>query len=197
MGMNVKQYGAIVIGTSAGGLSALSAILEKLPRQYGVPIIIVQHRAKDSQDIFEDVLQQKCLIEIKQADEKEMISPGRVYVAPPDYHLLVEMDKTFSLSSDAPVQFSRPSIDVLFESAAQVYKEQLVGIVLTGSNNDGAAGIGTISRMGGLTIAQDPEEAQYSVMTKAAIATRRVAYVLPLIAIGEFLNGNYELSTDH
>ena len=197
MGMNVKQYGAIVIGTSAGGLSALSAILEKLPRQYGVPIIIVQHRAKDSQDIFEDVLQQKCLIEIKQADEKEMISPGRVYVAPPDYHLLVEMDKTFSLSSDAPVQFSRPSIDVLFESAAQVYKEQLVGIVLTGSNNDGAAGIGTISRMGGLTIAQDPEEAQYSLMTKAAIATRRVAYVLPLVAIGEFLNGNYELSTDH
>jgi two-component system, chemotaxis family, protein-glutamate methylesterase/glutaminase len=164
--------------------------LEKLPRHYQIPIILVQHRAKDSQDIFEDVLQQKCLIEIKQADEKETISPGRVYVAPPDYHLLVEMDKTFSLSSEPPVQFSRPSIDVLFESAAQVYLEKLIGIILTGSNNDGAAGISTISRMGGLTIAQDPVEAQYALMTKAAIATRHVAYVLPLAAIGEFLIGN-------
>ena len=193
METDVKQYEAIVIGTSAGGLSALSTILEKLPQQFGRPIMVVQHRAKDSKEVFEDVLQQKCLLKIKQADEKERICPGRIYVAPPDYHLLVEMDRTFSLSSEPAVQFSRPSIDVLFESAAQVYGKKLTGIILTGSNNDGAAGISTISRLGGLTIAQDPAEAQYSLMTKAAIATGGVAFVLPLADIAAFLLGHGKL----
>src|SRR5687768_11295250 len=116
------KYDAVVVGTSAGGLNALTTILGKLPRQYKIPIIVVQHRSKDSLELFEDVLQQKCRMRIKQADEKEAINPGMIHVAPPDYHLLVEIDKTFSLSADPPVQFSRPSIDVLFESAALAFR---------------------------------------------------------------------------
>ncbi|MEI9955467.1 MAG: chemotaxis protein CheB [Ferruginibacter sp.] len=135
-----KKYGAIVIGTSAGGLYALSFILKRLPASYPVPIIVVQHRAKDQKDLLEEVLQTKCRITIKQADEKEKIESGFVYIAPADYHLLVEADKTFSLSSDELVHYSRPSIDVLFETAAITYTDSLVGIILTGANNDGARG---------------------------------------------------------
>ena len=112
-----------------------------------------------------------------------------MYVAPPDYHLLVEMDKTFSLSSDPLVQFSRPSVDVLFESAAQAYKDKVVGILLTGANNDGAQGISMIRKMGGMTIAQDPGEAQYSMMPQAGIETGHVQFVWKLREIGGFLEG--------
>ena len=181
------KYDAVVVGTSAGGLNALTAILGKLPRQYQIPIIVVQHRSKDSLELFEDVLQQRCRIRVKQADEKQAISAGIIHVAPPDYHLLVEMDKTFSLSSDPPVQFSRPSIDVLFESAASALRRNLVGIILTGSNNDGASGMATISNFGGLTIAQDPREAQYSFMPQAAVDTGKVTHVWRLADIADFL----------
>jgi two-component system, chemotaxis family, protein-glutamate methylesterase/glutaminase len=182
-----KKYEAIVVGTSAGGFHALSILLENIPPDYFIPIMVVQHRAKDSRELFEEALQRKCRTTIKQADEKEKVQAGRVYVAPPDYHLLVEMDRTFSLSSDSPVQFSRPSIDVLFESAALVFKDQLIGVILTGANNDGAAGITAIRRMGGLTIAQDPAEAEYSFMTQASIDTGNVTYIWPLARIRDFL----------
>lgn len=182
-----KQYEAIVVGTSAGGFQALTAILERLPKNYSIPIIIVQHRAKDSMHLFEEVLQRRCPILVKQADEKEKIVEGTAYVAPPDYHLLVESDRTFSLSTEPPVQFSRPSIDVLFESAAIVYREKLIGIILTGSNHDGASGIATVSNLGGLTIAQDPAQAEYSLMTVAAINTKKVKHVMQLAEIGGFL----------
>jgi two-component system chemotaxis response regulator CheB len=176
-----------VIGTSAGGFHALSTLLENISSDYPIPVVVVQHRAKDSRHLFEQVLQQRCKIEIKQADEKETIKAGIVYIAPPDYHLLIEMDSTFSLSSDSPVQFSRPSIDVCFQSAAQVYKDKLVGIILTGANNDGAAGITTIRRMGGLTIAQDPAEAEYAFMTQASINTDSISHIWSLAVIRDFL----------
>lgn len=182
-----ENYEAIVIGTSAGGFLALSTLLEKLPPDYFIPIVVVQHRAKDSRDLFEDVLQRKCRIAIKQADEKEMVDSKTVYIAPPDYHLLIEMDRTFSLSSESHVQFSRPSIDVLFESAAYVYKDKLIGIILTGANTDGAVGITTIKRLGGVTIAQDPAEAQYSLMTQASIDTKSVNHIWRLSVIRDFL----------
>jgi two-component system, chemotaxis family, protein-glutamate methylesterase/glutaminase len=134
-------YEAIVIGTSAGGLHAVSSILPVLPGEYPLPIIIVQHRAKDSKELLEDVLQYKTKLKVKQIDEKERIGAGFVYLAPPDYHLLIEKDRTFSLSADPPVMYSRPSIDVLFESAAIVYREKLVAIILTGANHDGAKGM--------------------------------------------------------
>lgn len=182
-----KKYDAIVIGTSAGGFKAVSSILRNLPADYPVPLIVVQHRAKQSQDLFEEVLQRKCRMRVKQVDEKEKVKSGSVYVAPPDYHLLLEMDHTFSLSSDPPVQFSRPSIDVLFESAAYAYTKKLIGIILTGSNSDGAAGISVIQSMGGLTIAQDPAEAEYSLMPQAAIDTQGIKHVWGLSAIRDFL----------
>jgi two-component system chemotaxis response regulator CheB len=182
-----KKYQAIVVGTSAGGFHAVSEILGTLPTDFPVPVVVVQHRAKESQDLFEEVLQRKCRITIRQADEKEHIESGNVYVAPPNYHLLIEMDRTFSLSSDPPVQYSRPSIDVLFETAAFTYRDKLIGIILTGSNSDGAAGISAIRKMGGLTIAQDPAEAQYALMTQASIDTKHVQHVWRLKEIGEFL----------
>lgn len=185
----VNKYEAIVIGTSAGGYNALSEILSGLPEDYPLPIIIVQHRAKDSEDFFEELLQRRCRITVKQADEKEKIKGGTIYTAPPDYHLLIESDRTFGLSSDPLVRFSRPSIDVLFESAASVYRDRLVGIILTGSNADGAEGIAEINRYGGLTVAQDPAEAQYTLMPQAAIDTGKVEEVWRLARMREFLMG--------
>lgn len=182
-----KKYKTIVIGTSAGGLFALSVILEKLPSGYPVPLVVVQHRSKDQKGVLEEVLQIKCKISIKQADEKEKIEGGFVYIAPPDYHLLIENDQTFSLSSDEPVHFSRPSIDVLFETAAMVFKDTLIGIILTGANDDGAAGIAAVKKYGGLTIAQHPDEAQFPFMPEASIETKSVQYIWSLTEIKNFL----------
>lgn len=180
------------MGTSAGGLFALSAILQKLPADYPLPLLIVQHRAKDQKDLLEELLQSKCEIKIKQADEKEEIQAGCVYIAPPDYHLLIEKDETLSLSSDKLVRYSRPSIDVLFESAAIVFKDRLVGIMLTGANSDGAAGIEAVKKYGGLTIAQDPKEADFPVMPKASVETGKIDHVLTLAEIQHFLLKNID-----
>jgi two-component system chemotaxis response regulator CheB len=181
------KYQAIVIGTSAGGLFALSNILTILPPDYPIPVIIAQHRSKDQPHLLEEVLQSKCRIRIKQADEKEKVESAFVYIAPPDYHLLIEEDRTFSLSCDPPVNHSRPSIDVLFETAALAFGKTLIGIILTGANGDGARGIATIKKMGGITIAQDPADAQFPVMPEAAIATNQIVYIRTLEEIGSFL----------
>jgi two-component system chemotaxis response regulator CheB len=182
-----KMVDAIVIGASAGGLYVMIRILQLLPVSFNKPVIVVQHRSRDERSLLEEVLQQKCEVKIKQADEKELIQPGTVYFAPPDYHLLIENDRSFSLSFDAPVNYSRPSIDVLFETAADVYKESLVAIILTGANKDGANGIKKIASLGGTTIAQAPETADYPEMPKAAISTGYVQHVLDPEAIGQFL----------
>lgn len=186
--MELKNaFDAIVIGTSAGGLYALMRILQPLPANFPLPVIIVQHRSKDERNLLEEVLQQKCSIRIKQADEKELMQGGTVYFAPPDYHLLIESNRTFSLSFDAPVNYSRPSIDVLFETAADVFRQRLLGIILTGANSDGARGIKKISLLGGATIAQQPETADYPEMPRAAINTGYVKQVLDPDAIGDYL----------
>ncbi len=176
-----------MIGTSAGGLYALLFILEKLPSDYALPIIVVQHRSKDRKELLEEILQSKLSIKIKQADEKENIRGGVVYIAPPDYHLLIEEDQTFSLTTDNPVRFSRPSIDVMFESAAYAYKEHLLGIILTGANSDGAAGIELVSDCGGTTIAQHPLDAQFATMPEAAIKTGKISHIYTLKEIQQFL----------
>lgn len=183
------KYSAIVIGASAGGLTALSNLLSGIPKDFKLPIIVVQHRSREERDLLESVLQQKCKIRIKQADEKEVIAGGFVYFAPPDYHLLVESDMSFSLSIDGTVKHSRPSIDVLFESAALVYKEKLIGIVLTGSNDDGSNGVKTIQKYQGLTIAQNPGEAQHPAMPVASIRTGSIKRILMLKEIQQFLIG--------
>jgi two-component system chemotaxis response regulator CheB len=180
-------YDAIVMGVSAGGLYALTHIPEALPEHLPMPVMIVQHRSRDERYLLEEVLQVKCRVHIKQADEKETLKAGTVYMAPPDYHMLIESDKTISLSFDPPVNFSRPSIDVLFETAAEVYGQKLLGIMLTGANKDGSWGISCIRKKGGVTIAQKPETADYPVMPKAAIKTGAVQHIMTLDEIRDYL----------
>jgi len=182
-----KKYEAIVIGTSIGGLHAISTLLEEIPANYPLPIIIVQHRSKTPRDLLEEILQIKTKVKVKQADEKEEIENGVVYIAPPDYHLLIENNKTFSLTVDELDSFSRPSINVLFESAASVYKEKLIGIILTGANNDGSQGVQAIYKNNGLVIVQDPDEAKCCIMPIAAINTKAVNHILTLPKIQKFL----------
>jgi two-component system chemotaxis response regulator CheB len=181
------RYEVIVIGASAGGLTAIGYLLEHLPADFTIPIIVVQHRSKDPKDLLEELLQSKSKIKVKQADEKEKIQPGVVYIAPPDYHLLIERDRTFSLTSDEPVRFSRPSIDVLFESAAEVYRNKSVGIILTGANNDGVAGLAAIIREDGIAIVQNPEEAEIQVMPLASLAANKIHHIFTLDQLRAFL----------
>ncbi|MBF0537910.1 MAG: chemotaxis protein CheB [Nitrospirae bacterium] len=173
-------YEAVVIGASAGGTSAFREILPSLPEDFPLPVVIVQHLHPSSRDDMPALYKDSCRLRVKQADEKEAIASGCIYFAPPNYHLLIEDDRTFSLSVDAPVNFSRPSIDVLFESAADVYGAALIGVVLTGSNNDGSCGLSKIKAAGGLTIVQDPNTAECPSMPAAAIATTKVDHIVAL-----------------
>jgi two-component system chemotaxis response regulator CheB len=160
---------AVVIGASAGAVEALSQILPALPADYPLPILIVVHVPPDTKSILSDLFASKCKIEVKEAEDKESIRTGVAYFAPPNYHLLVEPEGLLSLSSDEPEIFSRPAINVLFESAADVYGSGLVGIILTGASNDGAHGLKFICEAGGLVLVQDPTTAAASVMPHAAL----------------------------
>lgn len=179
--------GAVVIGVSAGGMAALDIILPLLPKAFLLPLIIVSHRHPDSDDYLERHLDKKCALPVKRAHQGEQITPGTVYIAPPNYHLQIEDDFTFSLSLEAPVNFARPSIDVLFHSAAETYGPRLVGIILTGANDDGSRGLKKIKEMGGLTIVQDPESAEIPQMPRAAIAAANPHHILSLREIPAFL----------
>lgn len=164
------KYQAIVIGVSSGGLNVLKKLLPALPADFCLPIIIVQHVGAHSENYWIDVLNTMTKLNVKEADEKEIISKGNVYIAPANYHLLVEKDHTLSLSNEQKVNFARPSIDVLFESAAEAYKDKLIGIILTGSNSDGTNGLKKIKEHGGLAIVQDPHSAESPFMPSSAIA---------------------------
>jgi two-component system chemotaxis response regulator CheB len=187
-----RSFSAIAIGVSAGGLHALIHLFGSLPKDYPLPIIVVQHRGKDHKILLEEILQTKCLLKVKQADEKENIEPGYIYIAPPDYHLLIEQNRTFSLTSDRLVKHSRPSIDLLFTTAAEVYKNELIGIILTGASSDGAEGILNIKREGGYTIAQEPKTAEYPYMPQASIAIGAIHDILTLDQIKVYLMQLYE-----
>ena len=174
------HYEAIVIGVSSGGMNAMKIIFSLLPENFSIPIIIVQHIGSQSENLWIKLLNDKSKLEIKEADEKEKIEKGKVYIAPANYHLLIEKNKTFSLTTDEKVNFARPSIDVLFESAAEAYQNKLIGVVLTGSNNDGTRGIKRIKDYGGLTIVQDPDTAESFFMPASVIASFLPDYILPL-----------------
>jgi len=174
------KYKAIVIGVSFGGLNILKTLLPALPADFCLPIIIVQHVGAHSENYWIDLLNGMCKLTVKEADEKEIITKGNVYIAPANYHLLVEKDHTLSLSTEQKVNFARPSIDVLFESAAEAYKDNLIGIILTGSNNDGANGLKKVKEGGGLTIVQDPHTAQSPYMPASAIAALSPDYILSI-----------------
>ena len=191
------NYEAIVIGVSSGGMNALKFLFSRLPADFSIPIIIVQHIGARSDNEWIKLLNEKSNLTIKEADEKEKIAcpteqslgreTGKVYIAPANYHLLIEKDRTFSLTIDELVNFARPSIDVLFESAAEAYKNKLIGIVLTGSNNDGAKGIKQIKEYGGLAIIQDPETAESPTMPASALAVIQPDYILSLEKIVQLL----------
>ncbi len=181
------MFEAVVIGSSAGGIKALTYVLSALPHEFPLPIIIVQHLHPNSDSYLTKILGAKCGLLVKQADEKETIERGIVYLAPPNYHLLIEEDHTFSLSLEGPVNFARPSVDVLFESALFAYRGKLIGIILTGANHDGAQGVKQIKSAGGYIIVQDPATAEAEAMPRAAIVAASVDKILPLDQIGPYL----------
>jgi len=181
------QYEAIVIGVSSGGMNAMKIIFSQLPNEFGIPIIIVQHIGSHSENMWIKLLNERSNIELIEADEKEKIEKGKVYIAPANYHLLIERDKTFTLTIDERVNYARPSIDVLFETAAEAYQNKLIGVVLTGSNNDGTKGLQRIKECGGLTIVQDPDTAESYYMPASAIASFLPDHILPLEEIVKLL----------
>ena len=185
-----RAYELIAIGCSMGGMHALQVILEGLPKDFCVPIVIAQHRYKTSSEALPAYFRRHSPLSVVDADDKQWVQPGHVYLAPADYHLLVERGPEhgeLSLSVDAAVSYSRPSIDVLFESAAAAYGHTLIGVILTGANDDGTRGAARIKQRGGLVIAQDPKTAEAPAMPQAAIAAGRVDRILPLERIGPFL----------
>jgi two-component system chemotaxis response regulator CheB len=184
---NLMKYDAVVIGASAGGMQALTAILPLLPADYPLPVVVVQHISPQSDNYMVRYFANLCPMKVKEADEKEPLQPGTIYFAPPNYHLLIEQSRTFSLSTEGRVKFSRPSIDVLFESAADAYCSRLIGIILTGANDDGSRGLQRIKLCGGLTIVQTPGSAEASAMPQAAISLARPDLILPLQGIAEKL----------
>ena len=183
----MTSHDLVVVGASWGGLAALGLVLSGLPRDFGAAVAIAQHRGVEPGDaVLADALGRKSALPVREVHDKDPIVPGWVHVAPSDYHLLVEQGGTFALSTDPREQYSRPSIDVLFESAADAYGASVIGIVLTGANEDGAAGLARIAERGGVAIVQDPETAEAREMPEAAIAAAP-ATVLPLERIGPFV----------
>lgn len=185
---NSHQYEAVVIGSSAGGLNALKTLFRGLDRNFKLPVIMVQHISPDSENYMVHILNDLKKIPVKEADEKERPVPGTAYMAPPNYHLLIEPDRTFTLTVDERVNYARPSIDVLFETAAEAYKDTLIGIILTGANNDGSRGLKKIRDFGGLTIVQDPETAEVDSMPRAAVQTAHPHHTIALEEIAALLN---------
>ena len=177
----------VVIGASYGGLSALQILLPDLSPEFPLPIVIVQHRKKDGDDGLCEYLRKRSRLPLLEPNDKEKVEPGRVYLAPRDYHLLIEKS-IFALSTESPVAHARPSIDVLFESAADVYHDRCIGVILTGANSDGARGLAKIKAFGGLTVVQDPSSAESPAMPEAAISMSEVDCILPLPQIASFLN---------
>ena len=170
-----------------GGMAALGQIFGVLPADFSVPIVVAQHRFRTSGEALPDFLRRRSNLSVVDATDKQWIHPGHVYLAPANYHLLVDRGGELSLSVDAAVAYSRPSIDVLFESAADAYPGQVIGVVLTGANADGARGAKRIKERGGFVVVQDPKTAESPEMPTAAIAETRVDRVLPLNRIGPFL----------
>jgi two-component system chemotaxis response regulator CheB len=202
----VIPYQIIVIGASQGGTRALQSLLADLPEDFPLPVVIVLHRGKGSDEMLISVLQNSTSLPVSEAEDKELIVPRRVYLAPPDYHLLIDVGRiaspskgvegtlhgksdrqageqaSFALSTDAPVQHARPSIDVLFQSAAEIYGRRVIGIILSGASRDGAEGLASIKTRGGLALVQDPTTAENALMPKAAVCHADRVLPLPEIA---------------
>lgn len=172
------KFDAVVIGASAGGVDALSRILSALPASFPLPIAVVLHVAAARPSLLCEVFGPKCRLVVREAEDKECFAAGGIYFAPPDYHLLLEAPDLLALSIEPPYNFSRPAIDILFESAADCLRKRVLGILLTGASSDGAKGLWAIAKAGGFTVVQDPEEAYAPQMPRAAMELHRPSAVL-------------------
>jgi two-component system chemotaxis response regulator CheB len=182
-----RRFSLAVIGGSSGAVDALRKIVSALPATSGLPVAVVLHVPADQPNLLPALLAPQAQVTVREAADKDPIVPGTVYFAPPGYHLLVERGGTLALSVDPPEQFCRPSIDVLFESACRALGGDVLGIILTGANSDGADGLRRIKEAGGTTIVQDPEEASAPEMPRAAVLAARPDMVLTLDGIAEYL----------
>lgn len=180
------MYEIIVIGTSWGGLSAVSTVVADLPPTFALPLVVVQHRSPDAPGVLAELLQLRTRLKVVEVEDKQPVLPGHVLVAPPNYHLLFDRG-VCSLTTDAPVRYSRPSIDVTFTSAADEYGRRAIGVVLTGANEDGSLGLKRIADRGGHAIVQDPSTAESAVMPQSALRAVTRARVLPLSRIAGHL----------
>jgi len=178
--------GIVVVGASWGGLQALTMLVSGFAADFPLPVVVVQHRSRDSTNALAELLQDVSKLSICEVEDKAPIVEGHVHIAPPDYHLLVDRG-SFSLSIEAPLRYSRPSIDITFESVAYEYNDSAIGVVLTGANQDGSEGLRTIVARGGTAIVQDPETAESPTMPRAALKAVPTATVLPLAGISGFL----------
>lgn len=178
---------AVALGASAGGVSALLQLFHDLPVDFQIPLVCVLHLPDDRHSQLAEVFSRRLRRPVCEAQDKQPVASGMIYFAGPGYHLSVEQDRCFSLSQEERVYFSRPAIDILFESAADAYGPALLGVLLTGANEDGARGLAQIKQLGGYTIVQDPHEAQVATMPNAALALHRPDHILPLSGIGQLL----------
>lgn len=179
-------FDLIVVGASWGGLDALTVLVRGLPSGFAIPIVIVQHRGSDAESFLCDLLQQWTGRKVGEPEDKEPIEPGHIYVAPANYHLLIE-EGHFSLTTEGPVRYSRPSIDVLFGSAAHSYGARLIGVVVTGANEDGSRGLECVHDHGGYSVVQDPATAEVATMPEAALRRVPDAVKVPLSEIAGHL----------
>ena len=179
-------YSIVGIGTSWGGLAALTKLLSGLPGDFSVPVVVVQHRSSDSDRLLADLLQDTTDLTVSEVEDKDPLTPGTVHIAPANYHVLID-DGFLSLTLEEPVRFSRPSIDVMFTSAADAYGSGTIGVVLTGANDDGARGLSDIVRRGGRALVQDPRSAEIAIMPNTAVKAVPSAEVLPLERLGRRL----------
>jgi two-component system, chemotaxis family, protein-glutamate methylesterase/glutaminase len=185
--MQMAKYGIVVIGGSWGGIGAAMKILKDLPPDYPLPILLILHRLKGGLSGMASIFQKEVSLQVKEIDEKEPINRGTLYIAPADYHTLIEKNMSFSLDVSEPVNYCRPSIDITFESAAEIYGEKTIGIILSGNNNDGSFGLLQINKKGGEAIVQDPDEAEADSMPLAALKKVTAAKSMKLEEISIFL----------
>lgn len=178
-------FDLVALTASADGLNALTQVLAALPSDFPAPIVVVQHLSPRHPSLLAEILNRRTSLEVKQAEEGGLLSPGQVFIAPPDYHLLVNADGSLSLSQTEKVHFVRPAAEVLFESVAEHYKQRAIAVVLTGGDGDGSTGVQAIKKMGGKVIAQDQATSKVWGMPASAIATGCVDWVLPLDKIGQ------------
>jgi two-component system chemotaxis response regulator CheB len=186
---SLAKIEAVAIGTSAGGVEALSVVLPALPQSLRVPVFLVIHLPRDRPSLLVNIFEPKCKVPIREAEDKEPVARGTIYVAPPDYHLMLDRGPQLVLSTDEAVNYSRPSIDVLFESAADVYGRSLMAVLLTGANEDGSEGLRAVRAAGGISVVQSPDEAFAPLMPATAVERGLADHVMPLAGVAQLFDG--------